>query len=289
MSHWTLNDIPWERFDASRIEPAHLALAKAACMVEHNGDSYTRYLCEVFHDNAEFQEAAINWGQEEVQHGMALRRWVEMADPTFDFNQSFTMFTQGHQLPTDIHESIRGSRCGELIARCVVETGTSTYYTAIREHTGEPVLQAICARIAADEYRHYQLFHQYLKHYQKQDGIGLLKRLSIAIGRVAEVGDNELAFALFSSHLRHQLAGYDQQQASGQYLVYAGQLYAKRHIERMSAMILKVIGLKPNGRLHRLVSTASWALWKFHTRRASAATHTHLATAPVTEPVAVAA
>ena len=49
-----------------------------------------------------------------------------------------------------------------MIARCVVESGTSSYYSAIRDATEEPVLQEIAGRIAADEYRHYKLFYDTL-------------------------------------------------------------------------------------------------------------------------------
>ena len=50
-----------------------------------------------------------------------------------------------------------------MIARCVVESGTSSYYSAIRDATDEPVLKEIAGRIAADEYRHYKLFYDTLQ------------------------------------------------------------------------------------------------------------------------------
>src|SRR5258708_25612692 len=51
----------------------------------------------------------------------------------------------------------------EMVARCVVEIGTSAYYTALREAAAEPVLQEICRHIAADELRHYRLFYKNLR------------------------------------------------------------------------------------------------------------------------------
>ena len=51
-------------------------------MVEHNGGDYATYLCNVFHDDPEFQDTANRWAQEEVQHGEALARWAELADPS---------------------------------------------------------------------------------------------------------------------------------------------------------------------------------------------------------------
>jgi len=54
VSHWTLNDIPWDRFDPAKVEPAIVRLAKAASLVEQNGADYTRYLCNVFADDPVF-------------------------------------------------------------------------------------------------------------------------------------------------------------------------------------------------------------------------------------------
>src|SRR3954453_17983523 len=117
---WTLDDIPWDRLDPQRVDPETLKVAKAASLVEHNGEAYATYLCNVFEDDPEFQDAARTWAAEEVQHGRALRRWAELAGPAFDFDAAFQRFTAGYSLPLDAEESVRGSRAGELIARCIV-------------------------------------------------------------------------------------------------------------------------------------------------------------------------
>ena len=72
-----------------------------------------------------------------------------------------------------------------MVARCVVEIGTSSYYTALRDAAAEPVLREICRHIAADELRHYRLFYKNLDRYLALDGIGRLGRLRVALGRVA--------------------------------------------------------------------------------------------------------
>ena len=33
---WTLQDIPWDRFDAAKVNPDILKVAKAAALVEYN-------------------------------------------------------------------------------------------------------------------------------------------------------------------------------------------------------------------------------------------------------------
>ena len=85
MKHWTLEDIPWDAFDGSRVDPKIAAVVKAASLVEKNSADYAEYLCNVFPDDPELQKAAKDWAVEEIQHGEALGRWAELADPGFDF------------------------------------------------------------------------------------------------------------------------------------------------------------------------------------------------------------
>ena len=78
-------------------------------------------------------------------------------------------------IKTDADASIRGSRTGELIARCMVETGTSSYYTALAEATSEPVLKQVCKLIAADEYRHFKLFYDHMRRYLARENLGIVQ------------------------------------------------------------------------------------------------------------------
>ena len=87
-----------------------------------------------------------------------------------------------------------------MIARCIVEIGTSSYYSAMREAAAEPVLQEICRRIAADELRHYRLFYKNLDRYLARERLGRAARLRIALRRVAEAEDDELAYAYYAAN-----------------------------------------------------------------------------------------
>ena len=62
------------------------------------------------------------------------------------------------------------------------------------------MLREICRHIAADELRHYRLFYKNLDRYLAQDRIGRLGRLRIALGRVAESEDDELAYAYYAAN-----------------------------------------------------------------------------------------
>jgi len=266
MTQWTLDDIEWEKFDRSKLKPELISLAKAASVVEHNGYDYARYLKEVFHDDPEFAALADQWAKEEVQHGQVLRKWAEMADPEFDFEKSFKMFTDGYKLPENIDTSVRGSKSGELIARCVVEAGTSAYYTMLKDYTDEPVMKSICARIAADELRHYKLFYSNLKTYLEKENIGLLRRLIVALGRVGESEDDELAYAYYATHYNEH-ANYDRKLFTHLCFAKLHNVYKKEHNEKMIAMIFKAIGLKPHTKLNKAVNYMGWKYISYNAKK----------------------
>ena len=263
MAYWTLDDVAWQKFDAGKVTPELLSLAKAACLVEHNGYEYARYLGQVFADDPEVVRLTAEWSEEEVQHGRALRQWSELADPSFDFDRSFKTFTTGYQLPLNDAGtgSIRGSRSGELIARCIVEIGTSSYYTAIRDFTDEPVLKEIATRIAADEIRHYKMFHVIAQRYLAQEKIGFWKRLGVALGRIAESEDDELSYAYYAAHLsanENEAPPYIHKTVMHRYQELAFRMYRRTHVERMTVMLFKAIGLTPRSWLNDLATRAAW-------------------------------
>lgn len=256
MGHWTPEDIPWREFRKDALTPELLTVIKTAAMVERNAEDYVRYLYNVFVGDDEFRAAAGNWGAEEVQHGDVLGRYAGMADPAYDFMAAFARYREGYKLPVDATTSVRGSRTGELVARCIVEVGTSSFYTAIHDGTGEPVLKAICRRIAADEYRHYTLFLTHLRRYVGREGVGRAKRLWIAVSRVLETDDDELAYAY---HSGNSLPGpYDRKVANAAYIARAAAYYRKPHIDRAARMLLKAVGMETQGPLARLFEALAW-------------------------------
>ena len=269
MGHWTLDSIAWDRFDPAAVNPDVLKAIKASAMVEANGEDYGEYLCQVFHDDPEFQAVAREWALEETQHGQALGRWAALADPSFSYEDSFKRFTAGYKIPLNVEKSIRGSRAGELIARCIVETGTSTYYTALADATDEPVLKAICRNIAADEFRHYKLFYSHLKRYQDREKLGLWGRLRVVFGRLVESHDDELAYAFYAANSTDQT--YERRRFSKAYARCAYPLYRRDHVERGIAMALKACGMNPTGRLSRWLVSAACGFLHFHAKRLNAA------------------
>ena len=265
MGSWTLDEIAWHRFDGDRVDPEIVRIVKAASLVEYNGGAYAHHLCRIFCDDLDFQQTARRWGDEEIQHGRALGRWAELADPEFDFEVAFGRFQDAFRVDFDSDVSRRGSRSGEMIARCIVEVGTSSYYTALRETVREPVLKDICRRIAADEIRHYKLFHRHLMRCIERERIGFCKRLRIAAGRLAEAGDDELACAYYAAN--EMARPYDRRSCSRAYARRVLALYREHHVAHGIAMIFKAIGLRPHGRLARATSRLAWRTLRYRALR----------------------
>ena len=267
--YWTLDDIPWDQFDPTKVDPDMLRIVKAAAMVEFNGGIYAEYLCSVFDDDPQFQDASRRWAFEEVQHGSALARWAQMADPEFDFDARFKDFSSKIQLPTDANSSVRGTRCGELVARCMVEVGTSSHYSALREASEEPVLRLICEKIAQDEIRHYKLFYTHMERYRDIENLGKLKRLWVGLGRIGESEDDELAYAYYAANNRGE--AYNRKQCIRAYMSRAYGFYEIRHVERAITLIFKAIGFAPHSRLANWMARAACWFLNLRMNRTTAA------------------
>lgn len=270
MKHWHIDELAWDSFDRSKLDPEIVPLIKAAAMVERNAADYVSYLTRVFQDDPDFRAAAEHWGVEETQHGDALGRWGELADPGWNFQEAFARYREGYKVDTNADATIRGSRTGELIARCMVETGTSSYYTALGEATQEPVLKIVCKLIAADEYRHFKLFYDHMKRYLARENLSFAKRLRVALGRIGESEDDELAFAY---HCGNEPVGtpYDHGRCITGYMGHAMSFYRFHHIERGMGMIFKSIGLDPRGRLSDIAAKGAWKLLQWRRDRYRAA------------------
>jgi len=265
---WSLDDVAWERFDASKVDVWMLTAIKAAALVEFNAPDYVTYLKRVFKDAGPEMIAAIEeWGREENQHGRALGRWAELADPTFKLDEAFARFHQGYR-PEHFAQaddvSVRGSRRGEMIARCVVESGTSTYYTAIKEATEEPVLKEIAGRIAADEFRHYKLFFETF-HKQDERDLPLWQKARIALGRVAESEDDELAYAYYCASVprdRETVLPYDRARSANATFGTLLRIYQRHHIVRLAQMVMKAVGLNPQSPLAKVTGGLMWQFFR---------------------------
>lgn len=264
MAHllWKMDEIPWDKLDRSQADDDLLQVVKAAALVEYNAATYSDYLCRVFEGDEEFQALARCWAVEEVQHGQTLGKWAELVDPSWKLEDAMARFRAGyrpeHFDSTDT-VSVRGSRSGEMIARCMVETGTSSYYSAIGASITEPVLKEICAKIAGDEFRHYKLFYDTLNRYLDLENMTRTKRLKVALSRIAESEDDELSYAFYAANANDNEI-YDRKTWNREYMKRAYSYYKKPQIDRAVSMVFKACGFDPKGLAGKGASKMAWWL-----------------------------
>ena len=248
---WTLDCLPWDQFNPDLVDLNMVPMIKAASLVEYHVPDYGIYLKRVFKEVPLILDQVDSWVEDEVRDGVALGLWVKKVDQSYDLDGSVERFRSLFRVPLEADESIRGSQTGELVARCIVETGTSSFYSALAHHTQEPLLKAICLAIARDEFCHYKLFYTHLKRLLERNSLSKWHRLWIALQRIQESESDELATAYYAANVSPDLP-YDHTLYSRLYLAPTYALYRLIHIQKAAQMVAKVAGLSGQSR---------WTAW----------------------------
>ena len=211
---WTLADIPWDQVDHERArnDPTAYYVVTAASFVETAADLYTSNLVEHFPD-PEAKHWLINyWQPEELQHGRALRTYVETVWPELDWTRHYNDFLTEYALLCTTEE-LEASHALEMVARCVVETGTSTFYTTLHNIMDEPVLKTLTGLIRQDEVSHYNHFRHFFESYQKRERIGRIGVIRSLFRRYTEVENEDAYISLKHAWLmRHPGRVFDAEQ-----------------------------------------------------------------------------
>jgi hypothetical protein len=171
---WRLADIDYAAIDRPQVanDSTLFTLVTMASFVETGSDLYAHVLVSYFDADPEVAGwLAQSWEHEEVQHGAALRAYVEHAWPDFDWQRVYDAFFDEYGKTCTLPD-LEPSHALELAARCVVEMGTATLYSSLHDYVREPVLKDLAARIYADEVRHYKHFYRYFRRYQQAEGHG---------------------------------------------------------------------------------------------------------------------
>jgi len=168
---WSLDSIDWNAVRSGTVdEPEALFyLVAAASFMESTTDRYTRNLIDQFAGDDEVTSwLEEHWLPEEMQHGHALRRYVQIKWPDFEWDRVYESFLAEFSAYC-CADGLEPTRTREMASRCVVETGTASFYTILSRITDDPVLTTIAHRIAEDEIRHYKYFYRYFCRYQRTE------------------------------------------------------------------------------------------------------------------------
>lgn len=194
---WTPDDIPFERIDRERVNVDRQLFQQvaAASFIEITSDVYTRNLIDYFDGDEEIGDWLQNhWEPEELQHGAALKRYVQTAWPDFDWEAAYRGFHEEY-VATCRMDALEPTRAQELVARCVVEMGTATGYRLLQTISPEPVLAQLAGHIKADEVRHYKYFYRFFRRYREREDIGRLPVLRTLYGRLTAINGEDIYYA----------------------------------------------------------------------------------------------
>jgi hypothetical protein len=168
---WAIDDIPFDTIDPALIRgnEALFQGVVSASFIEITADLYTAALIEFFRGDDEATDwLTRQWEPEELRHGAVLKRYVRHAWPDFDWDAAYRGFFAEYSRHCG-NEALAATRELEFAARCVVETGTATFYRALSDMTDEPVLKMIAGLISADEVRHYKYFYRFFRRYHTRN------------------------------------------------------------------------------------------------------------------------
>lgn len=196
--HWRVEDMDFSRIDRQAVERSEdlFFLLVSASFIETGSDTYAANLAEHY---AAYPEISAwlkdHWEAEELQHGQALRAYVEAVWPRFPWQQAYDSFFGEYSKLCTMEDLYPDQRL-EMVARCVVETGTTAYYHTLRELSEEPVLTGLLGHIRNDEVSHYKHFLKYFKELQQEAPVGRARIAGALYGRLKELRESDSDVAL---------------------------------------------------------------------------------------------
>jgi len=206
MPKWSYeNDIAYDKIDISKVQGNDFLfnLLAIASFIEITSDTYAVNLSDYYKDCDEAVTWLNDvWELEEVQHGKALRMYVNQVWPDFNWQKSYDIFLKSY-LPLCGVESFQPTQAKEMLARMIVEMGTSTFYRALEEYSKdlkEPILGRLAYFINKDEVNHYGYFDHYFKYYNKHEKNGRSDIVKVIIHRLKEANDEDVKLGFYAVH-----------------------------------------------------------------------------------------
>ncbi len=197
-AHWHIGDLDFQAIDHAEVVDNEelFYLLMSASFIETGSDTYAANLAEHYRDYPDIAEwLQERWENEELQHGNALRCYVEAVWPAFEWQKAYDSFFAEYSTLCTMEE-LHPDRQLEMVARCVVETGTTAYYHTLRELSNEPVLRQLLGNIRNDEVGHFKHFLKYFKQLQERNPVGRARIAGALYARLKELRESDSDVAL---------------------------------------------------------------------------------------------
>lgn len=258
--HWHMEDLDFSSIDTDHLREREdvFLLVCCASFVESGAETYSRTLIEYFFDDVEISTwLREHWEVEELRHGRALEAYIRHAWPEFDWDGAYADFFAEYE-KLCIADELEPTRGQELVARCIVEMGTTTYYQALNAVCDEPVLRDLTQRIRTDEVRHYKHFYHHFRKYRQLEGLHRGQVIAALWRRATELQRSDTDIAL-----RHAMAWRFRGDATARSAEAVkkkmyGLMRSQYPIELATRMALKPLELSP--RLQRWLERPGTAL-----------------------------
>ncbi len=200
MAQWNYQEIAYERIDKDSLKSNDFLfkVVTIASFIEITSDLYEKNLIEFYRGDDDIVGwLEETWEPEELQHGKALRKYVQTVWPEFDWERAYEDFRKEYSTYCTIDE-FQPSRAREMLARMVVETGTSTLYRAMKDYAesiNEPILAQIAHNIHKDEVYHYEMFEKGFEKYNKKEHLGRADISKVIYERLKMASDEDVFIA----------------------------------------------------------------------------------------------
>jgi hypothetical protein len=90
-----------------------------------------------------------------------------------------------------------------MASRCVVETGTASYYRTLSRASPDPVLAMLTRRISEDEVRHYKHFYRFFRKYRDIENPRRTAIIPALYRRLKMTGGDDSFIVLKHVHVAH--------------------------------------------------------------------------------------
>jgi hypothetical protein len=243
---WNFQEVDLSQVDLTRIRNSEnlFYLLVAASFIESGADLYTSNLVDFFADDPKVSVwLQHHWEKEEMQHGQALRAYVQHVWPEFPWQAAFDDFFAEYATLC-VAEQLEPTRAQELAARCVVETGTSSLYRAITSCTDEPVLRQITDLIRRDEVTHYKHFYHFFLRYRETEQLSRRKTFGTICRRLLELRNSDAEIALRHAFNHHNPTAPAQHRHRINHAV-SGMIRRNLPVDMTIKMLLKPLLLTP--------------------------------------------
>jgi len=123
--------------------------------------------------------------------------YVENVWPELDWEKAYRGF-YAEYAPYCAVGKLGPTRAPERASRCVVETGTATFYATLAKAAPEPILAELASRIKDDENRHYNLFLYHYGCWAAQEGRGRGVTPAVLRARMGELNREDIYLYLLA-------------------------------------------------------------------------------------------